>query len=177
MTDALYPFPPGLYTRLCSTCREWKPTDDGRRWHYRQCADCYRAYCAARYAANRDERLAYATEYQKTERGKETHRRAKRKYAQTEAGKAAHRRKERTRRAVKRNAVCKHGVGCFDDAARVMRRRCAACGKRNDIQADHIQPLAQGGLDCRQNLQPLCRHCNTAKQDKLRNANATGYLL
>ena len=179
MTSALYPMQPGLHTRLCSTCREWKPTDDGRVWNRRRCPDCVSAYNAAYHNAHRDEHLARNAAYYIANRDE---RRAYKSacqtaYRQTEAGKTAQRRNDRNRRARKQNAVCKHGVGCFDDAARVMRRRCAACGKQNGIEPDHIIPLAQDGLDCKQNLQPLCRHCNAAKNARLIDAHATGYLI
>jgi hypothetical protein len=43
---------------------------------------------------------------------------------------------------------------------------CFACGSRVDVQADHIFPRAVGGLNCRENLQPLCGACNRRKRDK-----------
>ena len=75
------------------------------------------------------------------------------------------RKSERNRRASKADAICEHGPGCFDQAAQSMLQRCAIpnCRKRKEIQADHIVPLAKGGLDCRNNLQPLCRQHNSAK--------------
>lgn len=47
-----------------------------------------------------------------------------------------------------------------------MPKRCSVhdC-QRKDIQADHIIPLAGDGLDCKDNLQPLCAHHNTSKSD------------
>ena len=46
-----------------------------------------------------------------------------------------------------------------------MPQRCSVPGcRRKDIHADHIIPLANGGLDCRDNLQPLCLHHNASKQ-------------
>lgn len=72
---------------------------------------------------------------------------------------------QRNRRARKANSVCEHGPGCFDAAAQSMHQLCAIPGCRNkDIHADHIIPLAKGGLDCRDNLQPLCQRHNSAKQ-------------
>ena len=77
------------------------------------------------------------------------------------------RKHERNRRARKSNAVCPHGPGCFDTAAQSMPQRCTVpdC-QRKEIQADHIVPLAKGGLDCKDNLQPLCKSCNSRKKDK-----------
>ena len=74
------------------------------------------------------------------------------------------RKSNRNRRARKLNAICQHGPGCFDIAARGMPQRCAIPGCRNkDIHADHIIPLALGGKDCKENLQPLCGRHNSSK--------------
>ena len=39
--------------------------------------------------------------------------------------------------------------------------------QRNDLNYDHIVPLAQGGMNDVTNLQLLCRECNAKKSDKL----------
>ena len=77
-------------------------------------------------------------------------------------------RKWRNRRARKTDAVCQHGAGCFDSAVAQQIKVCAepGCTKRSKLDADHIMPLALGGLDCKDNLQMLCRNHNTRKADK-----------
>ena len=166
--------------RKCGKCGELRPTDDGRRWHRRQCPDC-RAACQVAYnaeyrAANADKERARHKAYRAANADKV---RARYKaYCQTEAGKQSMRRRSRNRRAVKQNAVCAHGPNCFDNAARLMPRKCATPGcRRRRPEADHIIPLAEGGLHCRHNLQPLCKSCNSAKSARLVDAAATGYLL
>lgn len=42
--------------------------------------------------------------------------------------------------------------------------RCVRCGNHADT-ADHIVPLAKGGTNDLRNLQPMCKSCNSAKQD------------
>ena len=64
----------------------------------------------------------------------------------------------------KAQSICDHGRGCFDIAALLLPQKCAIPGCRNkDIHADHIIPLSEGGLDCRDNLRPLCRSHNISK--------------
>lgn len=40
---------------------------------------------------------------------------------------------------------------------------CVRCKKPGPIVKDHITPIYKGGSDAIQNLQPLCRHCNSSK--------------
>lgn len=42
-------------------------------------------------------------------------------------------------------------------------RQCAQCGTDEDLQIDHIVPLAHGGSNNMDNLQVLCGPCNYAK--------------
>lgn len=45
--------------------------------------------------------------------------------------------------------------------------RCALCGAVNNLQVDHIFPLAEGGTNDLDNLQLLCRRCNSIKSDSV----------
>lgn len=44
--------------------------------------------------------------------------------------------------------------------------RCLCCGERKPLSRDHVIPVTSGGLDTIENIQPLCKGCNSKKNDK-----------
>ncbi len=44
---------------------------------------------------------------------------------------------------------------------------CVHCGAKQDLQFDHIIPVAKGGGNTAENIQILCKNCNLRKSDKL----------
>ncbi len=70
------------------------------------------------------------------------------------------------RRATQKEAICSHGARCVSASdLTVMGRTCVYCGAPAE-EADHLMPLARGGLHCTENLVPACQHCNRRKSDK-----------
>ncbi|MEW2568353.1 HNH endonuclease [Streptomyces sp. NPDC047070] len=44
---------------------------------------------------------------------------------------------------------------------------CISCLRTDGpLEPDHVEPLAQGGRDHIDNIQPLCRSCNSSKKDR-----------
>lgn len=43
---------------------------------------------------------------------------------------------------------------------------CLCCGSKESITRDHVIPIKMGGTDDIENIQPLCRSCNSKKQVK-----------
>lgn len=44
--------------------------------------------------------------------------------------------------------------------------KCKACGSANRLEIDHIKPVRRGGLSGPDNLQTLCKKCNSSKRDR-----------
>lgn len=45
--------------------------------------------------------------------------------------------------------------------------KCVRCGSREDLALDHVYPWSKGGPDTPDNLQTLCRSCNSSKGDRV----------
>jgi len=45
--------------------------------------------------------------------------------------------------------------------------RCICCGLEVKLTVDHIIPLSRGGSNCIDNIQPLCKNCNSSKNNKI----------
>ena len=54
----------------------------------------------------------------------------------------------------------------WDDKLSLAGYKCVNCGSEADIVIDHIIPLSKGGTNTIDNIQPLCRSCNSSKRDR-----------
>lgn len=52
--------------------------------------------------------------------------------------------------------------------------RCVHCGTRENLSVDHIHPVSKGGTNNMDNLQTLCRSCNSRKGAKVSGDDQAG---
>lgn len=45
--------------------------------------------------------------------------------------------------------------------------RCLGCGQQKPLTIDHVIPLVQGGPNTIENIQPLCKSCNSRKRHRM----------
>lgn len=74
-------------------------------------------------------------------------------------------RKEQKRRALRMGSSTHYTVLEWNALCLWFGSVCLACGV-DELTIDHVVPLSKGGSNGIQNLQPLCRACNTRKHAK-----------
>ena len=70
-------------------------------------------------------------------------------------------------RARKRNADGSHTLKEWQDLVVKFDNKCAFCKESKKLTKDHIIPLSKGGSDFIFNIQPLCKNCNSKKNNKI----------
>jgi hypothetical protein len=71
------------------------------------------------------------------------------------------------RYAREKGAIGSHTLEEWEELKAKYGYRCAICKERKPLTKDHIIPLSGGGTDYIENIQPLCRNCNSKKWKKI----------
>lgn len=74
--------------------------------------------------------------------------------------------------AITRRARLANSVGAFteDEWKSLLNEyghRCLWCGRKGKLERDHVIPIVYGGSNSIDNIQPLCRSCNSRKHAKI----------
>lgn len=90
------------------------------------------------------------------------------RYATDETFKEKMKQKVKNRRAVKRGASDDGNISPQQwlDLKTFYHHKCLCCGKREPgitLTQDHVLPLSKGGSNNLNNIQPLCKSCNSTK--------------
>jgi len=136
---------------FCGQISSDKPSHYKRKRRHFCSQSCYSAY----------RREIMLPEEQPTWRGgvsrTESHRRWKKKNPEHMAHLKAR------RYAREKGAKGSHTFKEWNEVKQAYNNRCAFCGLETKLTKDHIIPLSKGGTDYIENIQPLCRSCNSRK--------------
>jgi 5-methylcytosine-specific restriction endonuclease McrA len=104
----------------------------------------------------------YMREYNKLPSQKEY----QRQYKHSPQGKAADARSQHKRKSNMKNLPCDLTAQEWEEIKKSQNYRCALCGKTKSLARDHIIPLSRGGAFTKDNIQGLCKSCNSIKHTK-----------
>lgn len=129
------------------------------RQFYKENIDYYRQW----YIENRERSRELAKRWREENRDKR--RETARAWRQKNPDKV--RERERKRRSRKLRAEGSYTNEEFAALCKKYGNKCLCCGACKPLHADHVVPLSKGGNDFIDNIQPLCRVCNSSKHDKI----------
>ena len=71
---------------------------------------------------------------------------------------------DRNRRAHRYGSEGTHTPQQFLELCEIFGNVCVCCFERKALTEDHVIPLVKGGTDFIENIQPLCKECNSRKR-------------
>jgi len=119
-----------------------------------------RHYCSTKcYAKDRKEN--WKPEEHSNWKGGITPYEAHRRWCKKNPERLAHLKARRYAR--EKNAEGSHSLEEWNELKNKFNNKCAVCGSNKKLTKDHIIPLSENGTDYIDNIQPLCRNCNSRK--------------
>lgn len=177
--------------KTCKKCNVEKPLSEFHKdkklkdGHSNRCKECAIARAKEHYQSNREDAIARQKAWTEANRDKTREysrrfyeRNAERVREQNRAYSSAYSKanpeKMRMKSAKRRALLLSAGhenIVTWLELLQFYGGVCLKCGATEDLQADHVVPLAEGGRHATYNLQILCRSCNSSKS----NRNAEDY--
>jgi 5-methylcytosine-specific restriction endonuclease McrA len=135
--------------KICAQDKEMYP-------RMRVCKECHKNRVMARYNNNKDTIKAQMIEYNRANRNKL--RINEKNYYNKNKSLWQYKNK------IRKNKI----IGDFNQEEWMdictYYNKCLCCGSTNKpLTIDHIFPIVHGGLHVKENIQPLCRECNSKK--------------
>lgn len=166
--------------RYCSKCKTWKPiseitvSSDRLEGIGSHCYSCHRVISVDYNRRNKMRCLQNGNEWRRRNRDRhlgvrrqwraanaDRERRRYREWASRNADN--HRERARRRRIQKTGNGGSHTLLEWVALCERYEYRCLACGRQKKLTRDHIIPISRAGRDDIENIQPLCRPCNSRK--------------
>lgn len=143
----------------CNKCFTIKPSKLKKNIRVFCCRDCYFNFVKEKLPF--EEQNAYKG-VRKTNESKQVYHR---NYCKKHPDIISHLKANRYAR--EKGAVGSHTLQEWERLKTKYDNKCAICGKYTKLTKDHIIPLSKGGNNYISNIQPLCRNCNSKKNNKI----------
>jgi 5-methylcytosine-specific restriction endonuclease McrA len=122
-----------------------------------------------------DTRKSYEEEYRKTDARKQSLKKynssdkraeTNKKYLASDKGKRNIKKYVAKRMALRHSAEGSYTQDEWEALCVRYDYKCLSCRKKKPLTVDHIKPLSKGGTNYIDNIQPLCKPCNSSKGNK-----------
>ena len=161
----------------CRVCGLIKPLTDFSKHkqmadgHVHQCKTCCNAYARKRVESPEEREKRNARARKKYATSEATRKRKRDNLRRRYHENPEHRRKQmewsnaaiHRRRARREANGGSYTVREWKAVCLLYDHRCLCCGERKPLTVDHVIPLALGGMNTIDNIQPLCLDCNLRK--------------
>lgn len=153
--------------RRCTKCQEAKDKEcfaksgKGEGKLHAVCRDCMRLYGQQWYQNNLEQKKQKNREWGENNKDKV----AVLSHRWYEANKDKNRIKRSRRRALEEGADGSFTKEQFEALCNFYGPCCLRCGQVRSLTIDHVIPLTKGGNNKIENIQPICRSCNSSKRN------------